>query len=146
MISPVSMASVSKLHFGDAAQDRLAREGAYAKAPQEVAAPETAEKKSGKGKKWAIAGVIAVAAAVALAVLSRRNVLKAIPEEQFKDAKFFEKIGHYLNKAGECIAKYTWDPIKGLFKGAAKGAEKAAEAAEEPAAKGVEKAAEAATK
>jgi hypothetical protein len=129
MISPVSMASASRLHFGDAAQDRLAREGAYSKAPQDVVAPEAAEKKSGKGKKWAIAGIVVVAAAALLAVLSRRDVFKFIPEEQLKDAKFFKKVGHYLHQAGEYIAKYTWDPVRDLFKAGEKAADKAGEAA-----------------
>lgn len=114
MISPVSMASVSKVHFGDAAQDRLAREGAYAKAPQNVAAPEVSEKKSRKGKKLAVAVVVLAVAAATLAILSRKNVLKAIPAEQLKDAKFFPKVGHYLNVAGEKVAG-VWDKFIGLF-------------------------------
>ncbi len=129
MISPVSMASVSNVRFGDAAQDRLAREGAYSKAPQEAAAPEAAEKKSHKGRKWAIAGIVVVAAAVALAVLSRKNVFKALSEAELKDASFFKKVGHYLHQAGEYVAKYTWDPVRDLFKAGEKAADKAGEAA-----------------
>lgn len=121
MISPVSMASVSKVHFGDAAQDRLAREGAYAKAPTDLAAPEAAEKKPRKGKKLAVTLVVLAAVAATLAILSRKNVLKAIPADQLKDAKFFQKIGHYLNVAGEKVAG-VWDKFIGLFSKNAKGA------------------------
>ena len=114
MISPVSMASVSNVRFGDAAEDRLSRKGAYTKDIAEMA-PEATEKKSRKGKKFVTGLVIVALAAAALAILSRKNVLKAVPEEALKESKFFPKVGHYLNKAGEFIAKYTWDPAVKLW-------------------------------
>ena len=121
MISPVSMANVSNVHFGDTADNRLSREGAYAKhASQEAAAPESSdEKKSSTGKKVAIGAVIVAAALAALAIMSRNNVLfKALNDTDLAAAKWYQPKtwGHYLNKAGNWIAKYTWDPLAKLFK------------------------------
>lgn len=128
MLSPVSMAKVSNVHFGDA----LDRQGAYAK-PAEAAASSTSadETKSSTGKKVAIGAGIVVAVLAALVGLTKGNVLKVLDEAALKEAKWYspKKWGHYLAKAGNAIAKYTWDPIAKLF--GKKGAETAAEAGAE---------------
>ena len=43
-----------------------------------------------------------------------------------------KKVGHYVSKAGEFVAKYTYDPVVNLFSKwfGKKGAEAAGEAAE----------------
>jgi hypothetical protein len=120
MISPVSMASVSNVHFGN--QSLLEREGAYAKKTPMEAAPEVAEKKSGKGKKLAVTAVIVAAALATIAILSRNNkLLTKLSEDALKDAKWYQPKtwGHYLNKFGNKIAEWTWDPMVKLWKSAA---------------------------
>lgn len=138
MLSPVSMASVSRVHFGDNALDR---QGAYAKAPEETAAAPADEKSSSStSKKVAIGAGIVLAVLATLVGLTRGNILKPLEEAALKEAKWYSpsKWGHYLAKAGDAIAKYTWDPIARLFgkKGAeaASGAAEGAKAAEEGAA------------
>lgn len=122
MIGPVSMANVSNVHFkGD--QELLAREGAFAKkAPEaQAATPEAAEKKSNTGKKFAIGAVVVAAALATLAVLSRQKILNVLPEAKLADLNWYspEKIGHYLAKAGDKLATWIYDPLKGLLKGKA---------------------------
>lgn len=94
----------------------LEREGAFAKTPAE--APATAPvKKSGKGKKVLKAvGALAAVAAV-LVGLNKFGVTKVLESGALKDAGFMKKVGHYVGKAGEAIAKYTIDPIVALCKG-----------------------------
>ena len=125
MLSPVSMASVSRVHFGDNALDR---QGAYAKPAEEAAAAPAEEKTSSTGKKVAIGAGIVLAVLATLVGLTRGNVLKPLEEAALKEAKWYSpKLwGHYLAKAGDAIAKYTWDPIAKLF--GKKGAEAAAPA------------------
>jgi hypothetical protein len=117
MISPVSMASVSNVRFGN--QGLLEREGAYANKTPQPAAPEVSEeKKSGSGKKLAIGAVVVAAALATIAILSRNNkVLTQLSEEALKDAKWYQpKVwGHHLNKFGNKIAEWTWDPAVKLW-------------------------------
>lgn len=111
MVNPVSMSNV---RFTGEATNVLERPGAFAKPAAETAAPaqEAAPKKKG-GKTFlkVLAGL--VAAAVALVVLKKTDVLKVLDDVAMKDAGFMKKVGHYLAKAGEFIAKYTYDPIAG---------------------------------
>lgn len=117
MLSPVSMASVSSVHFGDNALDRP---GAYAKPAQEaapVAAPVEEKSGSSAGKKVAIGAGIIIAALATLVGLTRGKVLTKLDEAALKDAKWYglDKMKHYLAVAGDTIAKYTYDPIAKLF-------------------------------
>lgn len=116
MLSPVSMANVSsRVHFGENALDR---QGAYAKPAEEAAvATPVDEKKSSTGKKVAIGAGVVLAVLATLVGLTKGKVLKVLDEAALKDAKWYspKKWGHYLAKAGEGIAKYTWDPIAKLF-------------------------------
>lgn len=107
MLSPVSMASVSNVRFGDSALDR---QGAYAK-PAETAAAPVKEKKSGSSK--AVKGVLAVAVLAVLVGLRKGNILKPLEDAALKDTKWYNPklAGHYLAKAADFVAKYTWDPV-----------------------------------
>ena len=124
MLSPVSMASVSKVrpYFGEGEKsnaDILSRQGAYAKQPEAAPASATPakEKKSHTGRNILIGALAVVAAAASLVALHKTNVLKVLPEAELKDLKFydFKKMGHYLAKAGEFIGKYTYEPLVGLY-------------------------------
>ena len=133
MISPVSMASVSNVHFGE--NSILEREGKYAKKASDAAlVAEPEKKKSSTGKKLAITAVIIAAALAALAIASRNTkVLKTLTEEELKNAKWTQKLAHHLGNFGEKIASWTWDPLKGLFKKGEKVAEAVGDAAEKTA-------------
>ena len=116
MVNPVSMSKVSFTNQ-TAATNVLERQGAFAKPTEATVAPDVADKPKKSGKKTALkvlTGALVVAAA--LATLNKTNVLKVLDDVALKDAKWFQKIGHYLSKAGECIAKYTYDPVANLCK------------------------------
>ena len=130
MVNPVTMSNV---RFTGEATNVLERPGAFAKPTAETAAPaEVAKKPKKKHTALKIIGALAVVAA-ALVTLNKTNVLKVLDDVAFKDAGFMKKVGHYVSKAGEFIAKYTYDPVVKFFskfgKKAAEGAEAAGEAA-----------------
>jgi hypothetical protein len=128
MVNPVSMSNV---RFTGEATNVLERPGAFAKPAAETTAPAEVAAKP-KKKRTALkvlAGVLVAAAA--LVTLNKTNVLKVLDDVALKDAGFMKKVGHYVSKAGEFIAKYSYDPIVNFFKGIGKkGAEAGAEAAE----------------
>ena len=131
LVSPIS-----SVRFGNSPVD-LGREGAHSKAKTETTAPaagaadEAPVKKSGTGKNLLKAAAGLVVAAAALVTLHKTNVLKVLTPEVLQETKWYSPklIGHYLSKAGEAIAKVTYDPIVKLFKKAPKEAEDAASAA-----------------
>ena len=112
MVSPIS----SVRFCGEAKVLDLAREGAHAK--QAAPVPEAEKQKSGTGKKVLNTVIGLVVAAGVLAALPKvfPKAIKTLDAETLKDAKFMNKIGHYLAKAGEFIGKYTYKPIVRLFK------------------------------
>ena len=113
MVSPISSVS-----FRGETVD-FARQGAHSKPGANTPAPnaDVAPKKSSTGKKvlYGTLGVLAVAAS--LVALHKTNVLKVLTPEVLQETKWYspKMIGHYLSKAGEAIAKYTYDPIVKLF-------------------------------
>lgn len=130
MVSPIS-----NVRFcGEAAAaNPLERKGAFAK-PETAAAPEgdkvdIKKEKKGHALRNTIIGTVLTAAA--LVALQKTNVLKVLDAAALKEAKWYQKAAHYVGKAGEFIAKYTYDPIAKLF--SKKGAEAATEAATEAA-------------
>ena len=129
MVNPVSMSNV---RFTGEATNVLERPGAFAKPTTEAAPAEVAAKPKKKHTALKIIGALAVVAA-AIVTLNKTNVLKVLDDVAFKDAGFMKKVGHYVSKAGEFIAKYTYDPVVKFFskfgKKAAEGAEAAGEAA-----------------
>ncbi len=123
MVSPISAVRFTANEAP--AVNPLEREGAYSKQKTEVPADAPA-KKSGKGKKvLKTVGALAAVAAV-LVGLNKFGVTKVLESGALKDAKVMQKVGHYVGKAGEFIAKYTIDPLMKLFK-----SKKAAEVVEE---------------
>ena len=129
MVNPVSMSNV---RFTGDATNVLERQGAFAKPTAEQVAPEVAAKPKKKRTLLKVLGGLAVVAA-ALVTLNKTNVLKVLDDVALKDAGFMKKIGHYVSKAGEFVAKYTYDPVA-KFVGKLFGG-KAAEAAGEAAAR-----------
>lgn len=129
MVNPVSMSNV---RFTGEPTNVLERQGAFAKPAAEQAAPaEVAAKPKKKHTALKVLGGVVVAAA-ALVALRKTNVLKVLDELALKEAGIFKKAGHYLAKAGEFVAKYTYDPVAkfiGKMFGK-KGAEVVAEGAE----------------
>lgn len=117
MVSPIS-----SVRFGNSSAVDLAREGAHSKtntaetANTNPAANAAPEKKSSHKLLKTVIG-LAVAAA-ALVTLHKTDVLKVLTPEVLKETKWYSPklIGHYLSKAGEAIAKVTYDPIVKLFK------------------------------
>lgn len=114
MVSPIS---VSNVRFtANEGVNILERPGAFSKAPAgNDAAAVVADTDKPKKKHTALkvlGGLVVVAAG--LVALNKTKVLKVIDDIALKDAKFMEKVGHYLGKAGEFIAKYTYDPVAGL--------------------------------
>lgn len=124
-ISPVSNYNFqSKVSFKGESDDFLQRPGKYSNpaAPAEQEVPVKKESHTGRNIGLSIAGIVAIAAA--LAGLTRGNILKMIPADKMEKAGIMEKVGHYLAKAGDFIAKYTYELIPGLAK-KAENAEKA---------------------
>ena len=124
MLSPVSMANVSKLHFGDASDEILARKGAYTDNAQNTLEkqPENDKlEKSHTGRNIAIGAGVVIAALALLAVSARKGWvgIKALSDADLADAKWYQPKtwAHYLNKVGNKIAEWTYDPIMNLFKG-----------------------------
>ncbi len=131
MVSPIS-----NVRFGNAPVD-LAREGAHSKAATKPETAQTAAPEPKKSKNKLLKTVIGlVVAAAALVTLHKTNVLKVLTPEVLKETKWYSPklMGHYLSKAGEAIAKVTYDPIVKLFKKAPKAADAAEEAATSTAA------------
>lgn len=132
MVNPVSMSNV-RFTAGEGT-NVLERPGAFSKPVDNQAAALNDEvaakpKKKNRAALLSLAGV--VVAAATLAVLAKKNVVKTLNNVEFKEAKFMDKVSHYLAKAGEFIAKYTYDPVAKLCSkwfGGKKG-EKVAEAA-----------------
>ncbi len=95
---------------------------APAQAPTQAGGEE--KKSSGAGKK--VVGTVVTLAVIAAALVALPkvfpNAIKALSEAELKDAKWTQKIGHYVAEVGNAIGKYTYEPIAKLFsknKGAA---------------------------
>lgn len=119
MVNPVSVSNVRFCGEANAA-DVLGRAGKFsngAAAPEAAATTEQAPKKK-KSHKFLKTVVTLAVVAGALAALPKvfPNAIKTIEKDAMKDAKFLQKVGHYLAKVGEGIAKYTYKPIVNLFK------------------------------
>lgn len=113
MVSPISAVRFTANEAP--AVNPLEREGAFSR-PRTDVPTDAPVKKSGKGKKiLKTVGVIAAVAA-ALVGLNKFGVTKVLESGALKDAKLMQKVGHYVGKAGETIAKYTIDPLMALFK------------------------------
>ncbi len=111
MVNPVSVVNFRGTANG---ANPLEREGAFSKPRTEVPA-EAPVKKSGKGKKaLKVLGTVALVAA-ALAGLNKFGVTKVLDAAALESAGFMKKAAHYLGKAGEFVAKYTYEPIAKLF-------------------------------
>lgn len=122
MVSPIS--SVRFCGDADSTASILERPGKYSNPNPQATAPaaEATEEKrsSGTGKK--VVGTIVTLAviAAALAALPKvlPNAIKVLSKEELAAKPgFMKKVGHYLAKTGEAIAKYTYEPIVKLFKG-----------------------------
>ncbi len=116
----------------------LERPGKYSlpeAAKDEFLAPEGEKKKSSWGKKLLKTLGVAAVIAAGLVALKKFDVVKILNPEALKEAKFLQKLGHYVAKAGDVIAKYTYEPLIALFKKAPKVAEEATTAVTEVAAK-----------
>lgn len=128
MVNPVSMSNV---RFTGEGTNVLERPGAFAKPAEQAAPAEVAAKPKKKRTVLKALAGLAVAAAT-LVVLKKTNVLKVLDDVALGDAGILKKAGHYLAKAGEFVAKYTYDPVAKfvgkLFGG--KGAEAVTDAAE----------------
>lgn len=119
--------SISNVRFCGDVDSILSRPGKYSaaatnetKAPAQNAASATAEepeKKSGAGKK--VIGTVATLAVIAAALVALPkvfpNAIKSLGQAELKDAKWGQKIGHYLAETGKAIGKYTYEPIVNLF-------------------------------
>ena len=102
--------SVSSVSFKAATpQDALSRPGKYSLAPKETVVPE--KKNSHKALKW-IAGITATAlAACGLLILGhKQGKFTKLADNAIKEAKFMDKVNHYLAVAGEKLSTKVWDP------------------------------------
>lgn len=96
-------------------------EGAPAKDEVNINNPGKApKKKHSVAKALLTIGGIAVAVAAALVAGNKTGVLKTVEKAALENAGIMEKAGHYLSEAGAQIAKYTWEPLVGLFSKGAK--------------------------
>lgn len=116
MVSPISAVRFCGTDAAAATgTNNLDRPGAFAKPAAETPV-DAPKKKSGKGKKvLKTVGALALVAA-ALVGLNKFGVTKVLESGALKDAKLMQKVGHYVGKAGEAIAKYTYEPILKIFK------------------------------
>ncbi len=117
MIHSVSPVSFRSTQAATAPQDPFSRPGKFTM--PEAAAPEVKPKKKGKFfKKLAIG--LGVAAAVAAGLIVGVKTGKLSQVQDLTNAKFMQKVGHYLAVAGEWLNTKAWQPIVKLFnKGAA---------------------------
>lgn len=130
-ISPVSGVSFRANEVDTASL--LERPGKYSipdAGKDEFVVPEGGKKKSSLGKKLLKTLAAAAVVAAGLVALKKFNVVKILNPEAMKDAKILPKIGHYIAKAGEAIAKYTYEPIVALFNKTPKVTEEVVDAAE----------------
>lgn len=118
--------SVSNIRFCGGAEmaNLLSRPGKYSSgetqtyAAAEAPAATAAKKKSG-GKLFlkTIIGLAVIAAGLVALPKLFPKAIKTLESEALKNAKFKEKLGHYLAKTGDFIGKYTYEPIAKLFNG-----------------------------
>ena len=114
MVSPISAVRFTANEA--TAVNPLEREGQFAKPKSDVPA-ETPAKKSSTGKKVLKTVGVLAAVAAALVGLNKFGVIKDLESGALKDAQLMQKVGHYVGKAGEFVAKYTIDPLMKMFAG-----------------------------
>ncbi len=115
MVNPVSAVRFTS----NTAVNPLEREGAFSKPKAEVPAEAPVKKHSKTKKAVKVLGGLALVAA-ALVGLNKFGVTKVLGADALGTAGFMSKVGHYLGKAGEFVAKYTIDPLVKLFSKAPK--------------------------
>lgn len=114
--------SISSVRFCGDADSILSRPGKFSNPAQQTENPTTtqeAEKKTSGSTGKKVVGTIATLAVLAAALVALPkifpNAIKTLGDDALKNAKWTEKIGHYLAKTGEAIGKYTYEPIVKLF-------------------------------
>ena len=129
MLSPISNVRFGSGAAAAAPNDTtttgiLDRPGAFSKplegAPAKDEVDINTKKKHSVAKALLTIGGIAVAVAAALVAGNKTGVLKTVEKAALENAGIMEKAGHYLSEAGAQIAKYTWEPLVGLFSKGAK--------------------------
>ena len=100
--------AVSGVNFRGAAtqeaQSPFSRPGKYSASVDELVIDKPKKKKGGFFKALGITLLVAGAVAAGLA-FGQGKIFKVLDKEALKNAKFYEKAGHYLGVAGENIAK-----------------------------------------
>lgn len=112
----------SNVRFGNTSgtQNVLERPGKYSNpTSQTTTTTETQEKQSsGAGKKalGTIATLVVIAGVLAALPKVFPKAIKSLNAEELTNAKTMQKVGHYVAKTGETIAKYTYEPVVNLVK------------------------------
>ena len=145
MINSVSAVSFKAATPAQSAQDRINAPGKFTR--PEASAPKVQDAPKKKhGFLKTLAGLVAAAVVVGGALLLgvKKGGLKVLDDVALKDAKFKQKVGHYLAKAGDWVDTKIWQRLTGAGKKAAEAAGEAADEAAEAGAKAADEAAEAA--
>lgn len=131
MINSVSAVSFKANAPVSQASDPISRPGAFSKPEVSAKTADDAPKKKG-GFLKGLAKVVVAAVVVGGALLAgfKKGGLKVLDETALKDAKFMQKVGHYLGKAGEWVDTKIWQKLPGVAKKAGDAAEDIAEKGE----------------
>lgn len=112
MISSVSAVSFKANTPGVQAQDPISRPGSFTK-PEVVSPKADKAPKKKHGFLKGLVGVVVAAAVVGGALLAgfKKGALKVLDAGALKDAKFMQKVGHYLGEAGKWLDSNIWQKI-----------------------------------
>ena len=148
MINSVSAVSFKAAAPAQSAQDRINAPGKFTKPDAQVPAKHEDTPKKKHVFLKALAGVVVAAIVVSGALIAavRGGKLNVLDDVALKEAKFKQKIGHYLGKAGQWLDSNIWQRLTGAGKKAAEAVDEAAESGAKAGEKAADEAAEAGAK
>ncbi len=119
MINSVSAVSFKGAASEMSAQERINAPGKYTRTNSSGSKTEGAPKKK-HGFLKNLARLVVAGAVVGGALLLgfRKNVLNVLDDAALSDAKFMQKVGHYLGKFGKYIDEKVWSRLPFVNKNA----------------------------
>ena len=133
MINSVSAVSFKAAAPAQSAQDRINAPGKFTQPDAQIPAKQDAAPKKKHVFLKTLAGIAVgvIAIGTALRFGFAKGGLKVLDEAAMKEAKFSEKIGHYLGKAGQWVDTNIWSRFSKAAKEGAEAVEDAASKADD---------------